>query len=165
MPTTGLWHMILWLHYLALGIWTGSIIFFATVVASNIHHSIVSKAVAGETVGQILKRLNVLEISCAGVLVFTTLSSFHFVNGGREQGLFYLAADIVLMGIMTLFYSCHLTPRMDQIKAKIPTLDVLPDSHAAKGEFNRLHKLYVKLMSLNLALGLLALYLSVVLLG
>ena len=53
---------------------------------------------------------------------------------------------------------------MESLKEKISTLDALSANNAAKIEFGRLHKIYVRLMSLNLLLGLAVLYLSVIIL-
>lgn len=162
MLASGIWHFIQWIHYLALSLWIGGIT-FVSLAAPAIHGSMASKAVAGQIVGRILKRLNPVEITCALVLLATSFCSFRFVRG-KEPWLMGLIAVIVLMGLMTSFYTFHLTPRMESLKEQIPTLDALSSTHAAKKEFDRLHRIYVKLMTLNLALGLLALYGSVVVL-
>lgn len=163
MSPSGIWNFILWLHYLALALWIGGISFLCLVAAPVVHRSMASRAVAGEIVGKILRRLNLIEFGSCLALLGTTFSSFHFVTG-RESLLWNLIFSILFMGFLTAFYSFHLTPRMDSIKEKIPTFDALSSHHAAKIEFDRLHRIYVKLMSLNLALGLMVLYSSVVIL-
>ena len=161
MPASGIWNLILWIHYTALALWIGGISFLCLVAAPVVHHSMASKAVAGEIVGKILKRLNVIELGSCFVLISTTLTSFHFISG-REKLLWDLMLGVIFMGILTVFYAYHPTPRMDSMKEKIPAFDSLSANHAAKIEFNRLHRIYVKLMSLNLVLGLMVLYGSVV---
>ena len=163
MTTSGTWHLIQWLHYLALSLWIGGITFFSAGVAPVVHRSMASKAVAGEIVGSVLKRLNILELLCCFSVLATSLCSFRFIQSG-EKNLWYLIVAILLMGSLTFFYTFHLTPRMESLKEKIPTLDALSSSHAAKIEFDRLHRIYVKLMTFNLALGLIVLYGSIVVL-
>ncbi len=162
MLASGIWNFIQWIHYLALSLWIGGIT-FVSIAAPAIHHSMASRAVAGQIVGKILKRLNPIEITCALILLATSFSSFHFVHA-KEEWLFYLIAVILLMGFLSAFYAFHLTPRLESLKEQIPTLDALSSAHAAKIEFDRLHQIYVKLMTLNLALGLVVLYGSVVVL-
>ena len=163
MPVSGAWHFILWTHYIALALWIGGITFVSAVAAPATHRSMASKAVAGEIVSRILKRLNGVEFGSCVVLLFTSLASFHFVVG-QERLLWNLILAIGFMGLLTSFYTFYLTPRMDSLKEKIPTLDTLSAHHGAKMEFDRLHAIYVKLMSLNLVLGLIVLYGSVVIL-
>lgn len=51
---------------------------------------------------------------------------------------------------------------MRALKEKVPTLDALSTGNPIKLEFDHLHKVYVKLMSFNMVLGLAVLYGSVV---
>ena len=163
MPGSGVWHLILWIHYLALSLWIGGIIFLSGVVAPTAHHSMASRALAGEIVSKILKRLNRIELISCSLLLTTSFSSYRFIKTS-EQSLCYLILAIGAMGLLTSFYTFYLTPRMESIKETIPTIDAVSSSHASKIEFDRLHRIYVKLMSLNLVLGLFVLYGSVVVL-
>ena len=163
MPVNGVWHFILWLHYLALSLWIGGITFLCAAAAPAAHTSMASKAVAGEIVGKILHRLNRIELAACLILLGTSFSAFRFIHV-YAQGLSFLILLILLMGLLTFFYAFHLTGRMNSLKEKIPTLGALSANHAAKIEFDRLHRIYVRLMSLNLVLGLVVLYGSVVIL-
>ena len=163
MPESGIWHFIQWLHYLALCLWIGGVTFLAGIVAPVVHHSLGSKALAGEIVGKILKRLNAVELGAWLILMFTTSSAFHFIRG-TPLLLGYLLILLTPMGALAGFYIFYLTSRMTSIKQHIPPLEMSTEGHAAKIEFDRLHRLYVKLMSLNLVLGMLVLYVSVVVL-
>ena len=162
MSDSGLWHFILWIHYLAIALWTGGILVLAGVAIPAIHASIPSRAIAGDIVEKILKRLNFIEIVCCLMLIITSFTAFRFIHT-NEQWLAYLILVIVVMGFFTFYYSFNLMPRLESIKERLPTLDN-NSNHAAKSEFDRLHALYIKLMSLNLALGLIVLYGSVLLL-
>lgn len=163
MQPSSVWHLIQWLHYLALSLWIGGITFLSIIAAPSAHRSMASKAIAGEIVSKMLARFNSVEITCALLLLVTSLSSFRFIQE-RKEWLWIMIVVILLMGIIVLFYAYPLTARMETLKEKIPTLDVLSASNAAKMEFDRLHHLYVRLMSLNLVLGLAILYGSVILL-
>lgn len=162
MLAAGIWYFIQWLHYLALALWIGGITFISF-AAPAAHGSMASRAVAGEIVGKILKRLNTIELFCFFILTTTIVLSFRFVRE-RPERLTWLLAVLLVMGLLASFYAFYLTPRMESLKEKIPTFDTLSAGNAAKIEFDRLHKIYVQLMTLNLALGLVLLYGSVVIL-
>ncbi len=162
MLAAGLWYFIQWLHYLALALWIGGIAFIS-VAAPAAHGSMASKAVAGEIVGKILKRLNTIEFFCFFILAMTLLLSFRFVRQHQER-LGVLLVILLVMGLLASFYAFYLTPRMQSLKEQIPTLDALSTNNTVKAEFDRLHTIYVRLMSLNLVLGLSLLYGSVVVL-
>ena len=160
MSAEGVWHFLQWLHYLALSLWTGGIVFLAGVTAPVAHRSMASRAVAGEIVSKSLRVLNRIEMVCCMVLIGTTFSSFRFVQMNREW-LVALAMAFAFMGTVTCFYSFYLAPRMESMKEN-PAAHSLPEGSAVKTEFDKMHKIYVRLMSLNLVMGLGALYASVV---
>ena len=163
MPANAVWNFLQWIHYLALSAWIGGIAFLAAIAAPSIHRSMVSRPVAGELVGMMLRRFNRIEMLCSLLLIVTSFSSQRFlqVQGGWVPVLM-LVFVIVLMGGLTTYYTYYLDPRMHQIRLSTPTLDTLSAKNPLKIEFDRLHKRYVRLMSLNLVLGLLVLYGSVV---
>ncbi|MBI3306977.1 MAG: DUF4149 domain-containing protein [Candidatus Omnitrophica bacterium] len=163
MPTSGVWHLILWIHYLALAFWIGGITFFAAAVAPVIHRSMIAKALVGDVISKTLKRLNIIELTACLTLLATTISASHF-SRGHDRYLNSLILLEITMGLTTLFYTYLLAPRMEALRDKIPTLDMLSSNQAVKIEYDRLHKIYVRLMSLNLALGMILLYASVAIL-
>lgn len=161
MSRLGVWYFILWIHYLALTLWIGGITIFSGIVAPAIHRSMASRAVAGEIVAKILKRFNMLEVFCFLLLIATLFSASIFISGDIRF-LWYLIFTVLTMGIFTAYYSFHLRPQMENLREKIPTLDALSETNSVKTEFDRLHRIYVKLMSINLVLGMVVLYGSVV---
>ena len=162
MPAEAVWNFLLWLHYLALALWIGGIVMIAAVAIPSAHRSMASKAVATEVVRTTLKKLNAVEMTCCLLLLVTTVSSFRFL---QNQKLAYeLIFGVVLMGMVTIVYAFQLTPRLEHLRETVPTLDALPETNPSRKEFNRLHKMYVRLMSVNLVLGLAVLYGSVVIL-
>ena len=160
MSSTTIWHFILWIHYLALGLWTGGIVFCSFVAAPAVHRSLATRAVAGQIVGALLKRLNAIEFFCCLLLLLTSLSALRFVID-RVVGILFLILLFMIMGGAVCIYAFYLTPLMESLKEKIPTLDALSTNHEDKKKFDRMHRLYVRLMGLNLILGLFALYVSI----
>lgn len=160
MPADGVWNFLLWLHYLALSLWIGGMVMISAVAIPAAHGSMASKTVATEIVRNTLKKLNRVEMICCLTLLVTTVSALRFVS--RQNLVYELIFGIVLMGLVTLVYALHLTPRLERLRESVPTFDSLPAMHESKKEFTRLHKTYVRLMSLNLVLGLAVLYGSVV---
>ena len=158
MNSSGIWYFILWMHYLALALWIGGMVVVSAVVAPSVHGSMVSKALAGEIIGKVLSRLNSIELLCASILIGTLTSSIHFISTGLSVS--YLLLTVGTMGLITLFYAFHLTPKMKTLREGTLNFYDLSPEHAVKKEFRRLHKLYVNLMSLNLVLGLAVLYAS-----
>lgn len=163
MPASGVWNFLLWVHYLALSVWVGGIVFLAGIAAPSIHRSMVSRPVAGELVSVMLRRFNRFEMICCPLLIVTSFSSRRFLQD--QEGwipVLLLVFAIAFMGALTTFYTYYLDPRMHQIRMSSPTFDNLSVKSPVKAEFDRLHKLYVRLMSINLVIGLIVLYASVV---
>lgn len=156
-----LWNFIQWLHYLALSLWIGGIVFLSAGVAPSVHSSVASRAVAGQIVGKALKRLNMIELGACAFLIVTCFLAFRFVQN-KQGWIWILILLVLLMGAITSFYSFQLAPKMEAIKQSVPTLDTLSAEHPSKVEFNHMHQLYVRLMVVNLILGLVVLYGSVV---
>ena len=162
MNATHVWNFIQWIHFLALSLWIGGIIFLSGIAAPAVHRSMAAKAVAGEIVGNILKKFNGVELTACLLLIVTSFSALRFIQVKKEW-CWALIGVILLMGCITSFYAFYLTPQMDLIKEQTPLLNTLSEDHSAKVHFNRFHRLYVSLMGLNLMLALGVLYGSVIL--
>jgi len=148
-----------WVHYTALGFWTGGIFFFSVVSAPAVHRSLASHAVISQIVRSSLKRLNYLEIFCCLVLLTTTLAAQHVKAPGAVSWKILLGL-FLLMGATTGFYTFYLTLRMQVLESGQAGFDVLENGHPSKAAFQRLHRLYVSLMSFNFLLGMAGFYLS-----
>jgi uncharacterized membrane protein len=160
--TVFIWDWIRWVHYLALSLWIGGIIFLSAAVAPSIHSSLAAKAVAGQIVAKTLKRLNTLEIMCCLLLIATLVLSRRFVEAAVPLNV--LLGLVLLMGILACFYAFILTPKMERLRLT-PGFETQTDDQDMKREFRSLHRVYVRLMSLNLVLGTAVLYGSIVLLS
>ena len=121
-----------------------------------------SKSVAGEIVGKMLKKFNSVELTSCLILIVTSFSALRFIQL-RKEWCWALLAVILLMGCITSFYAFYLSPQLNAIKEQTPLVSTLSEGHSAKVRFERLHRLFVRLMGLNLVLALGVLYGSVVL--
>ncbi len=159
MSAAAVWHLILWVHFLALSLWAGGIFFTSAIGAPAVHKSMASKALAGQIVGRMLKRLNSVELFCCFMLLITSFSAYRFVPE-QKDALWKLLAGFILMGLITIYYTFRITPQIEALKERVPALEV---GTPAKAEFDRLHKRYVALIAVNGGLALALLYQSVVL--
>ena len=159
MPTEQIWSLILWVHYLALSLWVGGLFFASAVMAPAVHRSMASKAVAGQIVSTGLKRLNTIELVACFLMISTVLLSSRFVI--TDRFLIYPLVTLLFMGSFTSFYAFCLTPKMTALRENTPGFDMLPAEDAAKKEFGFCHRIYVGFLTLNLILGLVMLYFSV----
>ena len=163
MSSAMVWQFLQWLHASALSLWIGGIAVISFIVAPSVHRSMASRAIAGEIVGKVLRGFNRVEIVCFLILLATSFASFRFIDPSKKSLLVLGLALILLMGSFAGFYGVYLTSQMDSIKEQTSTLESLSDTHPSKVEFKKLHKLYVLLFFVNLILGLLVLYGTVLL--
>lgn len=160
MSASGVWNFLQTLHYLSISLWVGGIVFLSAVAAPSIHGSVISRALAGQVVRRMLERFNMIEFGACFFLIATSLSALRYVS--FKRGCVGLALAAILMGLVTSYYALSLGPRMERLKASAPVFETLPETDPARVEFKALHHLYVRLMGLNLVLGLGLLYGSVV---
>ncbi len=160
MPASGVWSFIEWVHYLFLSLWIGGIVTACVIATPVVHRSMISKPLAGEIVREIFRSLNQLELMSFFFLVITTFASMRFA--GNEAKVWLLLLTIVTMGLLCSFYAFYLSARLSAVREDTAGFESLPAEHPSKKRFGRLHRLYVRLMSLNLILGMTALYGSVV---
>ncbi len=147
------------IHLLAIGVWLGSIIFFSFGVAGTLFKNLSSRSEAGKLNGIILKKLNKIELICIKLLFITFLIDYSQVNF-RTDILFVRFAVFVVMAISTVTYSTYVTTESEKLKEKIINFDETTKDMPERKKFDRLHKLYVKMLSTNLFLGWALLYLT-----
>lgn len=160
MPASDVWRFIEWVHYLFLSLWIGGIVSVSVIAAPAIHRSMISKPLAGEIVREMFKRLNQLELLSFFFLIVTTFVSARFV--AEDSKVWMLVLTILTMGLLSSFYTFYLSARLRAVREGADGFESLPPEHSSKKKFGSLHRLYVRLMSLNLILGMTALYGSVV---
>jgi uncharacterized membrane protein len=152
------WHLVLWVHFLAIALWTGGIFSVASVAAPAVNRSMASKALAVQILSHMLRRLNFLEFMCFFLLIVTTCSGYRFIPE-HTQAVWKILFCILVMGAISVYYTFVLTPKLEILKERIPAL---AQDMPARAEFDRLYRIYVGCLALNEALGLVLLYQSVV---
>lgn len=145
------------LHLLGISIWIGSIIFFSFGVAGTVFKNITSKTEAGKLNGIFLKKLNKVERVSVSLLAITF--GIYSIAEYKMDNLFLRLITFIIMLVIYLVYSNHITTKTEQLRDKIVDFDNL-ESTPERIEFNKYHKMYVKLLSANLLLGFVLLFLT-----
>ena len=150
-----------YLEFLSLGTWVGSIIFLSFVVAPGAFATLGSRDQAGAVVGMALGRLHLLGL-IAGVL-FLVARAARALSTGR--GLALLASPaalaVVVMLLLTLVSQYSVAPRMAHLRVQMVSVDRTPEDNPLRAEFNRLHRVSVRLEAAVLLAGLAALFFTV----
>jgi hypothetical protein len=145
------------LQVFSLGTWVGGIIYLSFIVAPGAFAALGSRDLAGTLVGLVLSRLHVLGLIAGVVFLAAALA--------RTPSLWALAKPtslaVVLMLILTFTSQKWVTPRMAGLRAEMGSVDATPRSDSRRLEFDRLHKVSVRLEGAVLLFGLAALYFTV----
>jgi hypothetical protein len=144
------------IQFLALGTWLGSIIYFSFAVAPALFATLQSRDQAGAIVGIALGRLHHLGI-IAGVLYLVAGLALALSPKALIQP---AALAVIAMVLLTIVSQHHVTPRMSQLRTQMVSVDSTPPENPLRAEFDRLHKVSVRLEGSVLLLGLVALFLT-----
>jgi hypothetical protein len=144
------------LKSLSLGVWLGSLLMLGIAVAAPIFQELPSKTLAGHVNGIILARMNLIEWVC-GTLAFVTSIVLLVMNWNGEYRMMRAAEVAMLFIAISLlwFYSTRITARMDELKTTIADFDHPREDITyvqSKAEFDDLHKLYTRLVGINMIL-------------
>lgn len=144
---------------LVLGLWLGSIFFFAAVVAPAAFGVLPSHHLAGQVVSRSLGNLHWIGTACG--LVFL-LCSFviAFVEGGRNPFHKSNALALVMVGL-TLLTHYTVEKKMLDLRNSMGVIDTVSKDDPRRVEFNRLHKYSTGLESAVFVVGLALLYFTV----
>ncbi len=149
------------LENLGAGVWVGALATFGFAVAAPVFRGLPSVTLAGSLTAQVLQRINVLETITASLMAVAALV---FLAQREQRTLVRMLKTVVmaLMVILFAYYGTTLMNRMEHLRTvEIQNFDKFEEStRAARDEFDRLHKLYTKLASANVWLGLGFLFLS-----
>ena len=143
------------LENLGAGVWVGALATFGFAVAAPVFRGLPSVTLAGTLTAEVLHRINLMEMICAGFMVLAALVFL----AQREQRSRLRIAKTVVAGLMVAvfsYYGTTLMKRMEYLRTvEIQTFDTFDESkRAARDEFDRLHKLYTRLAGANVWLGL-----------
>ena len=117
----------------------------AAMAAPVVFYNLESKTLAGKIFGQILSKMNVIEIILLSVILFIGLITIQ----GKKK---IITTIITLLMLLNWFYYAQtMTNRMDVLRSQISSFDTPNSSDSTpKAEFDVLHQRYTKMMSANM---------------
>ncbi len=138
------------LVYTGLMLWLGGLVFFGFGVAGTIFKHLSSRDLAGDLNGIILGRLNAIEFVAALLLAGGLMLYNIKLN-------VWAKIPIVIAGVMlviALIYGVVIRSSLDDVKSRIGSFDnPSPQELELKAEFDGYHKLYSRLVGINMGLG------------
>ncbi len=137
--------------------WLGGMIFFGFVVAPTAFSALPSTHLAGEMVGESLRKLNLISEFCLCALLLSAfLAPLLLKRKLRFSERFFML--LVLVALVVAVYSqLGIDRRLHQIRIQAGVIDTLPPNDPLVIEFNQLHRRSVKMFGTNLVVGLLML--------
>ncbi len=144
-------------EFLSLGTWIGAIVFLSFVVAPGAFSTLGSRDQAGAIVGMSLGRLHVLGLIAGAVFLVT------YVAAQRSLAAVATPAALlaVLMMVLTAASQFGVAPRMAALRTQMGSVERTPEASPLRVEFNRLHRVSVRLEVGVLLSGLVALWFTV----
>lgn len=142
------------LENLGAGLWIGSIAMLAFGVAGTIFREIPSINVAGSLNGKILRKFNKLE-TVGAVMMAVSTGYFWVTLPEINAALVVRTFLLVCMIAFLVVYAKLITDKMEHLRTvEIKDFDNFDSvKQPFRDEFNRLHKIYTKLVSFNLLMG------------
>lgn len=147
-----------YIEFLSLGIWLGSIIFLSFVVAPGAFGTLGSRDQAGALVGLALARMHVLGLVCGVVFLTARVASSLLAGRGLSALLAPAALLVILMMVLTGVSQYGVSARMAHLRQQMVSVDRTPEDNPLRIEFNRLHRISVRLEVAVLLAGLAALF-------
>ena len=151
-------------YFLALTLWMGGLIVLSFLVAPAVFKANPSKAQAGKTFGEILRRFNYVEFICAFILlvsyvkIYKVLNFDLLMNDNSVLWVIRIRALLILLMVAVLFiYGLYINPKLRQIRIEHNINfdeDVNDVNRTARSQFSKLHKLSEVLTVLNMIFGL-----------
>jgi hypothetical protein len=148
--------------YLALGIWLGALVFFATVLAPIAFNQLpplfatpaAGVHAAGMIVGASLVRLHWMGLVCGSIfLLVSVVARAHYRTIIPQVGL------VLVMMLLTAYSQFSIIPRMDTARESVGgNVDAVAANNPGRQIFDRLHQRSVHVEGLILLCGLAALY-------
>ena len=143
------------LQVFSLGTWVGSIVFFI-VFTQGIFPVVNNNDLTGALVGYALGRLHTMGIIAGVVFLLSTAVAEKSVAGLVQPA----ALLVFLMLVCTMISQYGVIERMDALKLQMGSVSATPANNALRMAFDRLHVYSVRLESVVLLSGLIALFLT-----
>jgi uncharacterized membrane protein len=138
---------------LFLGLWVGGLVFLAAFTAPVVFKAFESSAIAGSVVAVIIQKFSQMEYMLALVLFFAAIALLLITEKNWVRT--YVSIVLVLMFLFVTLYAKVWRPQMSVLRVQVSSFDVPPeqDSSPARQEFEKLHRRYTVLVTVNLLLG------------
>ncbi|MGA8142628.1 MAG: DUF4149 domain-containing protein [Candidatus Acidiferrales bacterium] len=149
-------NILRFIQFLSLGTWLGSIIYFSFAVAPALFATLQNRDQAGAIVGIALGRLHHLGIIAAILYLVASLALARSPKVLAQPAV----VAVIAMLVFTVISQHRITPRMAQLRTQMVSVDATPPTNPLRAEFDRLHKVSVRLEGSVLLLGLIALFLT-----
>ena len=149
--------LLRYLKFLSLGIWVGSIVYMAFVVAPAAFATLPSQDLAGAMVGVVLTKLHWLGVICGGVYVASAVALARSPKGLVRASTLAVIAMIVL----TLVSQLGIIPKMNTLRREMGSIEQTSESNPLRRQFDSLHVVSVRVEGAVLLLGLAAIFLTV----
>lgn len=153
-----LFHLAIIAKCLALLVWTGGMVFFAFCAAPLAFQAEVitltgGTHVSGLIVNAMLTRFTWWQAVCAAVLIAALVEEIRQAEVARRRRWAQLLVALAMTGLL-VWYGFVIGPRMRELRAEIGDFNAPAAQTSPQWEeFDALHRRYVRLMSLNLLLG------------
>jgi uncharacterized membrane protein len=144
----GMTNILRFAQVFALGTWLGAIIYLSFVVAPGAFASLSSRDQAGAFVGMALGRLHHLGVIAGVVFLLSSLALSPSLTTLAQPA----ALLVVAMILLTAFSQHRLTPRMAALRQEMGSVDATPRDNLLRVEFDRFHRVSVRLEGSVLAL-------------
>ncbi len=141
----------------ALGTWVGSIIYLSFVVAPGAFGVLQSRDQAGLMVGYSLARLHYLGMVAAVLYLVAGLLLGQSLKAFLQPAMI----GVVLMLLLTVVSQTRVTPRLAELRTEMVSVDATPKDNPLRVEFDRLHRVSVRIEVVVLVLGIAALFCTV----
>jgi Domain of unknown function (DUF4149) len=145
------------LEVFALGTWLGGILYLSFAVAPGAFGTLGSRDQAGALVGLVLGRLHVFGV-IAGIVYLVVAVALARSPAALSRP---AALAVILMVALTAVSQWGVSPRMAALRTEMGSVDRTPVESPLRAEFDRLHRISVRLEGSVLLLGIAALFLSV----
>lgn len=145
------------LQVLALGGWTGAMIYFAAVVTVGAFATLPNRDLAGSIVGYTIRGLHVFGIAAAVIYLLAAAFLGRSWKALGRPG----AMGVVVMLALTFVSQRIVIPRMDSLRARMGSIAATAVTNPLRAQFDRLHGISVELEVAILLIGLAALFWTV----
>jgi uncharacterized membrane protein len=139
---------------LLLGLWVGGLVFLAAFTAPVVFRAFESRAVAGSVVAVIIQKFSQMEYILALFLFFLAIALLLITEKNWVRT--FISIALVFMFLLAALYTKVWRPQMSALRVQVSNFDVPAekDTSPARQEFEKLHRRYTALVTVNLLLGI-----------